>query len=68
MVVRFHDDTWLEGYFKDGVLHGFGRYYDAKNRLTFVGMHRNGKPFGTCWKVGVDPPSNFKIWVNCGQL
>ena len=50
-VVKFEDDTWLEGFFKDGILHGFCRYFDSKGRLTFVGMHRNGKPFGTCWKV-----------------
>ena len=52
VVVKFQDDTWLEGFFKDGILHGFCRYFDSKGRLTFVGMHRNGKPFGTCWKVG----------------
>lgn len=51
MVIRFHDNTWLEGYFKDGILHGFCRHFDLKDRLTFVGMHRNGKPFGTCWKI-----------------
>ena len=51
VVVKFQDDTWLEGFFKDGILHGFCRYFDSKGRLTFVGMHRNGKPFGTCWKV-----------------
>jgi len=50
-VVKFQDDTWLEGFFKDGILHGFCRYFDSKGRLTFVGMHRNGKPFGTCWKI-----------------
>jgi len=51
VVVKFQDDTWLEGFFKDGILHGFCRYFDSKGRLTFVGMHRNGKPFGTCWKI-----------------
>ena len=55
VVVKFQDDTWLEGFFKDGILHGFCRYFDSKGRLTFVGMHRNGKPFGTCWKVGLKP-------------
>merc|ERR1711892_620657 len=49
--VKFMDDTWLEGYSKDGVLHGFCRHFDAKNRLKFIGMYRNGKPFGTCWKI-----------------
>ena len=51
-LMRKVDDSWLEGYFKDGILHGFCRYFDQKNRLTAVGMNRNGRPFGTCWKVG----------------
>lgn len=46
----FDDNTYLIGYFKDGVLHGFARFFDQKQRLTFLGMHRNGKAFGTCWK------------------
>jgi len=50
-LVRFLDDTWLEGFFKDGVLHGFCRHFDVKNRLTFIGMYRNGRPFGTCWEI-----------------
>jgi len=50
-VIRLMDDTWLEGFFKDGVLHGFCRRFDDKNRLTFIGMYRNGRPFGTCWRV-----------------
>eukprot|EP00092_Neocalanus_flemingeri_P021710 GFUD01023548.1.p1 GENE.GFUD01023548.1~~GFUD01023548.1.p1 ORF type:complete len:461 (+),score=107.13 GFUD01023548.1:170-1552(+) len=49
--IIFDDNTWIEGFFKDGILHGFCRYFDAKNRLTFVGMHRNGKPVGTCWSI-----------------
>jgi len=48
--VCFKNRTWLEGFFKDGVLHGFCRYFDEDNNLTFVGMHRNGIPVGTCWK------------------
>jgi len=51
VVIKFQDGTWLEGFCKDGILHGFCRYFDCKDRLTFVGMHRNGKPFGTCWKI-----------------
>ena len=51
LMIIFHDDTWMEGFFKDGILHGFCRYFDAKNRLTFVGMHREGKPVGTCWRI-----------------
>ena len=49
--LRFNDDTWLDGFAKDGVLHGFSRKFDAKNRLTWVGMYRNGVPFGSCWKI-----------------
>jgi len=49
--IKFKDDTWLEGYFSAGVLHGFCRYFNAKNRLTFLGIHSNGKPSGTCWKI-----------------
>ena len=62
VVVKFQDDTWLEGFFKDGILHGFCRYFDPKGRLTFVGMHRNGKPFGTCWKVGL------QTWLESGRF
>ncbi len=49
--VVYNDDTWLEGYFKDGVLHGFCRHFDGKGRLTFVGNYKNGRPTGVCWKV-----------------
>ena len=49
--IKFLDDTWLEGFTKDGVLHGFCRHFDGKNRLTYMGMYRNGKPFGTWWKI-----------------
>ena len=38
--VVYDDDTWLEGYFKEGVLHGFVRRFDGKGRLTFVGIYR----------------------------
>ncbi len=41
----------MEGYFKDGVLHGFARFFDETGRLTFFGNHKNGKPHGVCWKV-----------------
>ena len=49
--VQLRDESWIEGYFKDSVLHGFCRYFDKEKHLTFIGMHRNGKPFGTCWKL-----------------
>jgi hypothetical protein len=47
----FHDYSWMEGYFKQGVLHGFGRYFDEKGRLKEIANHRNGLKFGTCWKI-----------------
>lgn len=49
--IQLRNESWIEGYFKDSVLHGFCRYFDKDKHLTFVGMHRNGKPFGTCWKL-----------------
>ena len=49
--IKFLNETWLEGFTKDGVLHGFSRHFDGKNRLTYIGMYRNGKPFGTWWKI-----------------
>ena len=51
LTIRFNDDTWLEGFAKDGVLHGFCRKFDVKNRLSWVGMYRNGVPWGTCWRI-----------------
>jgi len=49
--IQMRDETWIEGFFKDNVLHGFCRYFDKHKELSFIGMHRNGKPFGTCWKI-----------------
>ena len=37
--------------FFEGVLHGFGRYFDEKGRLKEVANHRNGMKWGTCWKI-----------------
>lgn len=51
LMIMFNDKTWIQGFFKDGTLHGFCRHFDAKNILTFVGMHKNGKPMGTCWRI-----------------
>ena len=51
LYVEDNDDNWMEGYFKEGVLHGFARYFDVKGRLTFVAMHKNGRPHGVCWKM-----------------
>ncbi len=49
--VIYNNDKWLEGYFKQGVLHGFCRHFDEKSRLTFVGCYKNGVPHGVCWKI-----------------
>jgi len=49
--IQLRDESWMEGFFKESVLHGFCRYFDKQKQLTFIGMHRNGKPFGTCWKI-----------------
>jgi len=66
--IRFKDNTWLEGYFRAGILHGFCRYFSDKNRLTFLGFHANGKPTGTCWKI-VDGGGCLVGKVNCdGKL
>ena len=47
--LQLRDETWQEGWFKDSVLHGFSRKFDKNKQLTWVGMFRNGKPFGVCW-------------------
>ena len=39
------------GHAKDSVLHGFCQHFGPDKLLTFVGMMRNGIPFGTCWKL-----------------
>merc|ERR1712038_994202 len=49
--IIFQDYSWMEGYFKQGVLHGFGRYFDEKGRLKEIANHRNGLKYGTCWKI-----------------
>ena len=49
--VKFRDKTLLVGYFKAGVLHGFGRYFDEAGRLTFAGDHSNGVARGVCWQI-----------------
>ena len=49
--ITFNDKSTIDGFFKDGILHRFGRYFDKKGRLTFVGNHKNGPPDGTCWKI-----------------
>ena len=52
--IKFENNTWLEGFFKNGVVHGFCRYFDIEDNLTFAGMHKNGTPTGTCWKFHPD--------------
>ena len=49
--VQLRDETWQEGWYKDSVLHGFCRKFDRNKQLSWVGMFRNGKPFG---KVSVN--------------
>ena len=41
----------MDGYFREGVLHGFARYFDEVGRLRLLGNHRNGRAVGTCWRV-----------------
>ena len=49
--VTFRDKSFLIGYFKLGVLHGFVRHFDSKGRLRFLGRHRHGQDVGVCWKI-----------------
>ena len=49
--VVFSEGNSIVGYFKDGFLHGFGRHFDEKGRLTFAGNHQNGVAVGFCWKI-----------------
>ena len=49
--IVFDEGNSFDGYFKDGVLHGFGRYFDEKGRLTFAGHHKSGSASGVCWRV-----------------
>ena len=49
--VVFSEGQSIIGYFKDGFLHGFGRHFDEKGRLTFAGNHQNGVAVGFCWKI-----------------
>jgi len=49
--LQFVDSTWITGFAKDSVLHGFCKYYDQDKKLRFIGITRNGKRFGTCWQL-----------------
>ena len=49
--VVFSEGNSLDGFFKSGLLHGFGRYFDEKGRLTFAGNHNSGVAVGACWKI-----------------
>ena len=42
MKIIYDDFKWAEGYFKEGVMHGFMRHFDETGRLTWVGNYRNG--------------------------
>ena len=49
--LQLRDESWVEGWFKDSVLHGFCRRFDPGHQLSWVGMYRNGEPFGVCWQL-----------------
>lgn len=49
--LQLRDETWMEGWYKDSVLHGFCRKFDRRQQLMWVGMYRNGQPFGVCWSL-----------------
>lgn len=49
--VQRMDGCWEEGWYKTGVLHGFCRTFSKTKELTFVAMHRNGRAFGTGWRM-----------------
>jgi len=51
VTVKYSNDTWIEGIFSKGSLHGFCRHFSDKDRLSFLGYYFNGKPSGTCWKI-----------------
>ena len=74
--VQLRDETWLEGCYKESVLHGFCRRFDKNHELVWVGMFRNGNPFGNediffsrltfcsmqeC--VGIVNPAEAVLWV-----
>ena len=40
-----------EGFCKKGLMHGFVRKYDTKDRMVFFGFYQNGIPSGVCWKI-----------------
>ena len=49
--VTFRDKSFLIGYFKLGILHGFVRHFDSKGRLRFMGSHRHGRSVGVSWRI-----------------
>lgn len=42
---------WSEGFCKKGLIHGFVRKYDSKDRMVFFGFYQNGIPSGVCFKI-----------------
>ena len=44
-----HDNYSIEGYFRDGCLHGLAKIRD--NKTCLVGMFLNGKPDGVWWQM-----------------
>lgn len=41
----------MEGFFEKGILHGFVRKYDSKQRLSSFGFYQNGRPAWIWWEL-----------------
>ena len=48
---QLRDGSWLDGRYKQSVLHGLARRFDTKHNLAWVGMCRNGVPFGETFRM-----------------
>ena len=48
---QLRDGSWLDGRYKQSVLHGLARRFDTKHNLAWVGMCRNGQPFGETYSM-----------------
>ena len=46
-------------YFKEGIVHGFGRYFDRAGRLKCVANHKNGLKFGVFWQISEYYPDSL---------
>lgn len=47
--VEFQDGAFMKGEFREGILHGFARFFSAKGNLKQVGQYVNGDPVGKWW-------------------